>query len=672
LLEQFSAARLHQLHELTSEVEEDLRDIADGIDFVARHLAAAGPAGEARGRVLETLLGSVKAYRAAGVYGPSGETLLFAVSPRIQEEISTESVTSMARSAARAIKPSGPDVAISQPVQPDPEDWYRVFAAPIPSRGRQPREAIALLVDTRPFFTHLKTARADGQTKLLLLGPHGHVAPASSAGFEDLLAMASRADTSGSPLDQILSRVKGGESGTLWIGASDAQLVGFEPSEVVSAYAPLMIEGAPQWSAVTFTSVTTLRSYERAIVGRLGFSAALVALALIGLGAFVLISTRRSAVLRERLRQSTELAHLRERAEKTLESIPTCVLSLSGHKRLVGLNQALRDRIPTARSGVPLMEAFPGAPQHQVVQLEQLVDKALAEKRIQSLLSEQLHLFEEVGYYNLHAVPIEHPFGDVEAILVIHDLSEVRLLEAQLLRSEKLATVGTLAAGIAHEIGTPLGVVRGRAEYISGKLGEGHPQVAGLRTIAEQVDRIARTIQLLLDFSRAKPASVCPVELGPILRKVVELLDYEAERRKVHMSVDVDSSIPLIAADPDQLQQVLVNLVLNALDACPPGGAVHLCARAGSAEDGLELEHVCIEVSDNGKGIPPEDLVRVFDPFFTTKKRGQGTGLGLTMVSQIVRSHQARVRLSPRADGGTTATVLWPTASAAGEANRGE
>jgi signal transduction histidine kinase len=292
-----------------------------------------------------------------------------------------------------------------------------------------------------------------------------------------------------------------------------------------------------------------------------------------------------------------------------------------------------------------------------------MLDQACATQQVVSLQGEPLALFGEEGQFRIHAVPLERHEPEVRVLVVLEDLSDLRALETQLLRAEKLATVGVLAAGIAHEIGTPLGVVRGRAEYTVAKLGAGHPQAAGVQVIVDQIDRVSRTIRQLLDFSRVQPPAVRPVALAPLARGVAELLRVEAERRKVALRLEVPEGLPSVAADPDQLQQVLVNLSLNACDACEPGGEVSLSATAPASA----WEPVRVVVRDDGCGIPAENLNQVFDPFFTTKKRGQGTGLGLTMVAQIVRNHGGRMELESEPGRGTRVTLLWPAAPPAEE-----
>ena len=243
-------------------------------------------------------------------------------------------------------------------------------------------------------------------------------------------------------------------------------------------------------------------------------------------------------------------------------------------------------------------------------------------------------------------------------MLVIEDVSRIRALESQLLRAEKLVTVGELAAGMAHEVGTPLGVVRGRAEYVLRKLGPEHAQAGGIADIVEQIDQVTRTIRQLLDFSRVSPATVQPVSIAEALRDVAELLRFEAERRKITIDLEAADELQPLSADPDQLRQVLVNLMKNALDASEPGSRVVVRA----VRDGDETMHnrLRIEIEDHGCGIPAASLNRIFDPFYTTKKRGHGTGLGLAITAQIVRNHGAEIHVQSEEGHGSRISVFWP------------
>jgi signal transduction histidine kinase len=223
--------------------------------------------------------------------------------------------------------------------------------------------------------------------------------------------------------------------------------------------------------------------------------------------------------------------------------------------------------------------------------------------------------------------------------------------DEQLVRSEKLAMAGQLAAGIAHEIGTPLGVVRARAELALGRLGAGHAETSGLRVIVDQIDHVTRLISQLLSYARPDATHAQRVDVRTAIDAVTELLATEASRKHVVLvRSDVSGAV---FADPGQLQQVLVNVAMNAIDACDNGGHVTLSARP----DG---DTVAIEITDTGHGISAADRAHLFDPFFTTKKRGSGTGLGLWVVAELARAYGAEIGVVSHEGRGTTFRMLWP------------
>ena len=222
----------------------------------------------------------------------------------------------------------------------------------------------------------------------------------------------------------------------------------------------------------------------------------------------------------------------------------------------------------------------------------------------------------------------------------LRHVQQQRRYEEQLLHSEKLATAGQLAAGIAHEIGTPLGVARGRVELAMAKADDPKHHAIAI----DQIDRVTRLIQQLLDYVRPRPADVQDLELADAMHTVTDLLAPQAHGIEIRVT-----GAGALRADPDQIQQVLINLVLNALDACEKGGHVELRA-----------SERMIEVIDDGAGIARELHAQVFDPFFTTKKRGQGTGLGLWVVAQLVRAQGGEIELESAPGAGTTVRVRWP------------
>jgi len=247
-------------------------------------------------------------------------------------------------------------------------------------------------------------------------------------------------------------------------------------------------------------------------------------------------------------------------------------------------------------------------------------------------------------------------------------------LERQVQQAQKLATVGRLASEVAHEVGTPLNIASGRAEVIQKGLPPDHPLSRHVVTILRQIERISGIIRQLLEYARPRRPAVRPVPVGPMLARTVELLEPLAHQRQVNVETRVPDSLPPILADPDQAQQVLLNLMTNALDATPPGGQVRLTA--GQTDPEINGTRPRIErgrpegtlltlvVSDTGRGMPRDQLEQIFEPFFSTKERRGGTGLGLPIVEDIVRSHRGAIEVQSAEGAGTTVLLRWPTASA--------
>ncbi|MGQ0555387.1 MAG: PAS domain S-box protein [Nitrospiraceae bacterium] len=247
-------------------------------------------------------------------------------------------------------------------------------------------------------------------------------------------------------------------------------------------------------------------------------------------------------------------------------------------------------------------------------------------------------------------------FADEEgpAILVmLRDVSERKRLQEQLRKTERIAELGTLASGMAHEIGTPMNVILGRAEYLMDRVTE-EPIKKGLQTIITQVERITKVMNQLLAFVRRKPPERVPVVLKDIVEDGLELF----RERLAKSSITVESMLrdcPSVLADPDQMSQVFINLVMNAIHAMPDRGTL----RIGLAP---EKQMVKLTIADTGHGIPRDVVEKVFEPFFTTKEFGQGTGLGLTVVKGIIEEHQGSIVVESEEGNGTTFTILIPQA----------
>ena len=237
--------------------------------------------------------------------------------------------------------------------------------------------------------------------------------------------------------------------------------------------------------------------------------------------------------------------------------------------------------------------------------------------------------------------------------LELADLSGQR--DERLQRAGRAATMGTLAVGVAHEISTPLGIIAGRAEQLVPKLANDERSAGNVRIILEQIERIHRIVRGLLGLARGDRPTAEPVSPAALVAGSVSLVEHRFAKTGVRLHVEVEADLPIIHGDPRLLEHALVNLLLNACDACANQGTVAL--RARSADQKSEL---LIAVVDDGPGISHENAGRVLEPFFSTKPSGQGTGIGLAIVQEIVASHRGTLALEPVAPHGTSATIHLP------------
>jgi len=219
--------------------------------------------------------------------------------------------------------------------------------------------------------------------------------------------------------------------------------------------------------------------------------------------------------------------------------------------------------------------------------------------------------------------------------------------------AEQLASIGTLVAGLAHEIGTPMGVIQGHAKLLEPAVSD-EKGTWRLRVIQEQIGRISRIIESLLNMARPGKRRSGPVPLEPLLESTLAFLEHKFKRRKITVTRDF-VPVSSVEGSAEALQQLCLNLFLNAADAMPDGGTLGVALRP--VDEGVELR-----IRDDGDGISDEDLARVFDPFYTTKEAGQGHGLGLSVVRSIVYKKGGEIEVLSEVDSGTEFRILLPEA----------
>jgi len=361
--------------------------------------------------------------------------------------------------------------------------------------------------------------------------------------------------------------------------------------------------------------------------------------------------------------KADELARLREFNENVLESLDDGLVVLDLKDRVVRWNHALEQLYGVPRAiavGRPLAEVFDA----------RFVDALCAARRdhpsgatLYRVPLAARSTADRPLLVNATAVPLRTHVGpDVRTtgtIIILEDISARVQLEEQLQVSEKMASLGLLAAGVAHEVNTPLTGISSFTQMLLENADPEDPRTRLLEKIERQTFRAAKIVNGLLNLSRQGAqggGERVAVDVNAIIGDVLALLEHQLEIGRIKVRRELMTPPPVVAGVEHKLQQVLLNLFLNARDAMPRGGWLSIATR-------VESDRAIIEIGDTGSGIPSEHLSRIYDPFFTTKSIGQGTGLGLSITYGIVREHEGTLGVESVVGQGTRFTVSLPLAT---------
>jgi len=378
----------------------------------------------------------------------------------------------------------------------------------------------------------------------------------------------------------------------------------------------------------------------------------------------VLERSIRYALQQHRLLVEREQAHqaLRQSEERyrALTEQSLTGISIVGNGRLLYANPGFLHMLGhdsedlTAR---PLLELV--HPEDRT-KAEQLLDAVMAGATVEQ---NELRLRANDGrtlWLCLSATHIDYQ-GRASVLLNATDVTEQRRFERQLLRTEKLTSIGRLVAGVAHELNNPLAAVLGYAELAKAK--EKDVELVGyLGRICEQTLRASRIVGNLLTFARRKEPERKPLDLNSVVTAALDLRRHDLRASNIEVTLELTEDLPRSMGDRSQLMQVVLNLIRNAEDANSEAGGAGVIALRTSTFSMEGEPWVRFEVLDDGPGIPQEHLSRIFDPFFTTKEVGQGTGLGLSISYGIITSHQGFIYAENRPEGGTRLVVELPGA----------
>ena len=252
---------------------------------------------------------------------------------------------------------------------------------------------------------------------------------------------------------------------------------------------------------------------------------------------------------------------------------------------------------------------------------------------------------------------LEQTLGKLQA-----KTSDLAAMTQQLWQASKLATMGELAASIAHELNNPLATISLRIESLAGDFANDEPKSHVLEIIADEVERMGKLIGNLLQFSRHSSQEISTLDIREEIENALELVEYHLRSRKIEVVREFDATLQMIQADRQQLRQVFLNLLTNASDAMPHGGTLVIWVTSVE-EPESGVRGVRIELTDSGPGITATDLEKIWEPFFTTKSEGKGTGLGLAISRRAIEAHNGTIAIESELGKGTTVTIFLPAAN---------
>jgi two-component system NtrC family sensor kinase len=347
----------------------------------------------------------------------------------------------------------------------------------------------------------------------------------------------------------------------------------------------------------------------------------------------------------------------RDQWETTFNAMAGGLAVVDQTGRVRRANRALATLVRTsipALTGRPLVDTLVGSSP----ELAELLAAALRGETTSPLTQPSSKLDRLL---RLTAAPMRGEGGAPWAVVLIDDVTEQAQLEAQLIQSEKMAAVGQLVSGVAHELNNPLTSIAGLAEFLLEQPVPSERDHEHLRVVRDQADRAGRIVRNLLTFARKGPADVGELDLNDIVQRTAMLVGYEVKLRDIKLETTLDPGVPVVLGDRYQIQQVVVNLVTNAIQAVqanPPDRARRI-GLVTAVEDG----EVLLRVSDSGAGIPEDVVGQIFTPFFTTKAPGQGTGLGLSISYRILEGHGGSLGVQRAVEGGAVFVMRLPIRS---------
>jgi len=433
------------------------------------------------------------------------------------------------------------------------------------------------------------------------------------------------------------------------------------------AYGPVMLSDSPlqRWSVAVVAPISEIEgTVHRGYLRQFFLQGLVIMVIFLGAAALLFFEMKWSRTLETRVNQRTEaLKKSEEKYRSLVESAEDFIFTVDRDGNFQSMNSFTASFFGGRAEeflGRGLSSLFPEKVAGEQLKLVKLVLKAGKSVRDEF----EIDLGEHKTWISANFMPLKNEEGEVSAVLCIaRDITENKNLERQLINAEKLASMGTLAAGVAHEVNNPLGVILGFCDLLLRKQDKDSQAYEDLKTIERQGLHCKQVVENLLSFARLGEGEAEYADVNQCIEEIVKVVKHTLEMHNIELDLSLTESLPPVVGDPRQLQQVFLNLINNSVSAMPDGGTLRIRASLERA-----TRRVVVQVEDDGIGIKAEHMDRIFEPFFTTKPEGEGTGLGLFVSYGIITkfggtldcsSHHA-TSLKPR---GTTFTIKLLTQS---------
>jgi len=373
-----------------------------------------------------------------------------------------------------------------------------------------------------------------------------------------------------------------------------------------------------------------------------------IIMALVLFGIYVIFKLQETYIVKKTLNE------MKIYTSKLLETMDNAVISVDNKGKIKTFNRKSEEIFGKKKEKVLNKDC------QEVLNLnileESIFKKCLLEKKniSQEIILEEKGLKKKI--LDLNSSFLTDESGEITGMVaVIRDVTEIKDLNEEVARHKRLAALGKLSAGIAHEIRNPLSSIRGLAQFVYNSFSKTDERKEDLNTIIQEVDRLNKLVVQVLDFAKLKKPNLTPFSLNDLIRKIVELFKLEIKDKQIKFDLELSPDISQIQADEDQVRQITMNVIINAIQAIPKKGEIKIKTERALLKGEPAIKLI---IEDSGIGITEKDFSQIFDPFFSTKERG--SGLGLSIVYKLVEGHQGEIKVESKEGKGTKFVIFLP------------